>query len=55
MTVTELIQELSKHDPNMEVYVETERDPCTEIVEIDYELYSAHGKYRGVYITVSEE
>lgn len=55
MTVSELIQELSKHDPNMEVYVDTPENPNTEIDNIDYQLYADYGYYRGVYITVSNE
>ena len=54
MTISELIKELSNHDPNMEVYVDTPENPTAEIDNIDYELYSAHGYYRGVYIKVKE-
>lgn len=54
MTVSELIKELSNHDPDMEVYAETPEDANMEIETIDYELYSAHGYYRGVYFKVKK-
>jgi len=55
MTVTELIQHLSDHDPNMEVYVTTKKENCNDIVNVDYELFACHGRYRGVYIEIGEE
>lgn len=54
MTVSELIQHLSEHDPNMEVFVTTKENTSSELISFDYELYAAHGKYRGVYIEVEE-
>lgn len=54
MTVSELIKELSNHDPDMEVYIETPENANTEIETIDYALYGGHGYYRGVYIKVKE-
>lgn len=55
MIVTELIQYLSGHDPNMEVYVTTKKENSNEIAGVDYELYACHGRYRGVYIEIEEE
>ena len=54
MTVSELIQHLSEHNPDMEIYVTTKNELCNEIVSVDYELYPCHGRYRGVYIEIGE-
>lgn len=55
MSVTELIQHLSDYDPSMEVYVTTRKENCNDIVNVDYELFACHGRYRGVYIEIKEE
>jgi len=39
----------------MEVYVTTKKENCNDIVNVDYELFSCHGRYRGVYIEIREE
>lgn len=54
MTVSELIKELSNHDPDMEVYIETPENRTTEIDSIEYTLNSMYPYLRGVYIKVKE-
>lgn len=54
MTVSELIEHLSEHNPDMDVYVTTKNEPCNEVVSFDYENCSCYGRYRGVYLEIRE-
>lgn len=54
MTVSELIELLSDRDPEMEVYVSTEKNRTAEVRGVDYALYSSYGDWRGVYIEIEE-
>jgi hypothetical protein len=53
-TVGELIKRLADFDLGMPVYFETVNDNSAEMKSIDDNLYSGHGRYRGVYIELDE-